>query len=100
MKTKLTSLLLLFACYGLFAQTSKAPSKDELIKALNECATYTSTILLDEEGKSRCDYNTIERKWYPYEEPWHTGQLIFGLLEAYKVTKNKETLCSAWLWKE
>lgn len=34
----------------------------------------------------------INGKWYPYEEPWHTGQLILGLLEAYRVTGDAEVL--------
>lgn len=66
-----------------------------LIKALDECTSYATNVLLDEEGKSRCDYNVIEGKWYPYEEPWHTGQVILGLLEAYKVTGNMDALAAA-----
>jgi len=92
--TFLSVLCLAFACASI-AQTKTTPSKAELEKALNECTTYAATILLDEEGKSRCDYNTIEGKWYPYEEPWHTGQVILGLLEAYKVTGNQEALAAA-----
>ena len=94
MKTKLFSVLLFISCI-LNAQIVKQPTKAELIKALNECTLYATNVLLDEEGKSRCDYNVIEGKWYPYEEPWHTGQVILGLLEAYKVTGNKEALAAA-----
>ncbi|EKU87807.1 beta-L-arabinofuranosidase domain-containing protein [Bacteroides oleiciplenus] len=98
MKAKLFSLLLISCvCVGcvLNAQVVKQPTKVELIKALDECTSYATKVLLDEEGKSRCDYNVIEGKWYPYEEPWHTGQVILGLLEAYKVTGNKDALAAA-----
>lgn len=98
MKAKLFSLLLISCvCVScvLNAQVVKQPTKVELIKALDECTSHATKVLLDEEGKSRCDYNVIEGKWYPYEEPWHTGQVILGLLEAYKVTGNKDALAAA-----
>lgn len=75
-----------------FAQT---PTPQELLDALQDCSYYTRNILLDEQGKSRCDYNIIQGKWYPYEEPWHTGQIILGLLQSYEVTGNKEDLEAA-----
>ncbi|MDR1632971.1 MAG: hypothetical protein LBR97_08900 [Dysgonamonadaceae bacterium] len=74
---------------------AQTPEADELLKAINECIDYASNVLLDDDGKSRCDYNTIDGKWYPYEEPWHTGQLILGLLEGYKVSGNKRALAAA-----
>ncbi|HEU4554784.1 MAG TPA: glycoside hydrolase family 88 protein [Chitinophaga sp.] len=69
--------------------------KAEIITAINETAGYVSNVLLDEEGKSRCDYNLTEGKWYPYEVPWHTGQAVYALLEAYKVTNNPAYLDAA-----
>lgn len=77
-----------------FAQ-EKNTLQDEVLQALKDAANYTVNVLLDEEGKSRCDYNMTEAKWYPYEEPWHTGQLIYGLIEAYRVTKEKKYLEAA-----
>ena len=71
------------------------PSKEEVLTALNGCATYATDVLLDEEGKSRCDYNMILGEWFPYEEPWHTGQIILGLLDSYKVTGNQKYLDAA-----
>lgn len=67
----------------------------EIVSVLTECADYSADILLDEEGKSRCDYNLIEGKWYAYEPPWHTGQVINGLVETYKITKNEKYLYHA-----
>lgn len=94
MKKKLIFLLSIVAWCQAHAQTV-TPPKAELLKAMNECTTYAIDVLLDEQGKSRCDYNVIEGKWYPYEEPWHTGQVILGLLESYKVTGNKAALNAA-----
>ncbi|MFA8342481.1 MAG: beta-L-arabinofuranosidase domain-containing protein [Rhodothermaceae bacterium] len=79
---------------GLLAQKNNV-SKEEVLKALNGGARYAIDAILDDEYKSRCDYNVTEGKWYDYETPWHTGQIIYGLLEAYKVTGNKEYLETA-----
>jgi rhamnogalacturonyl hydrolase YesR len=76
------------------AQT-KAPSREELLVALNDGAKYASQVLLDENGKSRCDYSLLDGKWFDYEPAWHTGQIINGLVEAYKVTKNEQYLSAA-----
>lgn len=62
--------------------------KSEVLKAINETSNYACTVLLNKDGESRCDYNLIEGKWYPYEPPWHTGQIINALVDAYKVTKD------------
>jgi hypothetical protein len=69
--------------------------KSQILQAIQDGADYACDILLDENGKSRCDYNVLEGKWYEYEPPWHTGQIIYGLLEAYQVTKNQKYLDSA-----
>lgn len=69
--------------------------KDQILEVMNDGANYTCDVLLDENGKSRCDYNMIEGKWYDYEPPWHTGQLIYALVEAYQITKNEKYLKAA-----
>lgn len=88
MKKPILTLLLAASMAGAAAQ----PSKEAVRRAIDECAAYAVGVLLDENGKSRCDYNLTLGEWYPYEEPWHTGQLVLGLLEAYKATGNR-----AWL---
>lgn len=88
-------LLLLVFISASLCSAGQTPARGELLNAINECTTYATRVLLDQDGKSRCDYNTIDGKWYPYEEPWHTGQLILGLLESYQVTGNAEALSSA-----
>lgn len=69
--------------------------KEEVTLAINEMAKCVAGVILDKEGKSRCDYNMTEGKWYPYEVPWHTGQAIYALLAAYKETGNKDYLAAA-----
>lgn len=78
----------------LHAQYSEA-TKADFEKALVECADYVSTVVLDDEGKSRCDYNMTEGVWYPYEIPWHTGQAILGLLSAFEITQDSTYLKKA-----
>lgn len=72
-----------------------ASQPDRVLAALQDGAHYAAAVLLDEEGKSRCDYNLTEGRWYPYEEPWHTGQVIYGLLEAHRVTGEESYLKAA-----
>lgn len=67
-------------------------ARPDVMKAINETATYIANTLIDEKGRSRCDYNLTEGKWYDYEVPWHTGQAIYALLGAYKKTNNKHYL--------
>lgn len=92
MKTRITLFLLAFLSISAFGQT---PTAAELLKAIDECSAYAANVMLDIDGKSRCDYNVIKGEWYPYEEPWHTGQIILGLLDSYKITGNKKTLAAA-----
>jgi hypothetical protein len=77
------------------SQSLDAERKDKIVDAINDAATYISDVLLDENGVSRCDYNMTEGKWYPYEPPWHTGQAIYALTEAYRITGNDKYLDAA-----
>ncbi|HEY4154418.1 MAG TPA: hypothetical protein VGM24_03305 [Puia sp.] len=86
------ALWLLMPCPGgLHAQVKK----EDITRAINETARYVADVILDQEGKSRCDYNVMEGKWYPYEVPWHTGQAVNALLAAYKQTGDKYYLDAA-----
>ena len=69
--------------------------QEKILAAIHDGANYAADILLDETGKSRCDYNLLQGKWYEYEAPWHTGQLILGLLRAHDVTQNGKYLDAA-----
>ena len=76
-------------------QVSEFGRYTDVRRALEELGNYAAHTLLDEEGKSRCDYNMTLGEWFPYEEPWHTGQLINGLLEAHRVTGRADFLSAA-----
>ena len=76
-------------------QAHSQVKREDLAVAINESAAYIANVLLDDEGKSRCDYNLTEGKWYPYEVPWHTGQAVYALLAAYKATGNDAYLKAA-----
>ncbi len=69
--------------------------KTQIQQAMIDGANYAMNVLLDEEGKSRCDYNIIKGEWVEYEPPWHTGQIIYALLETYRLTGNEEYLDAA-----
>ncbi len=77
------------------AVNSQEDLQFRILSAIHDGANYAADVLLDENGKSRCDYNLLQGKWYEYEAPWHTGQLIFGLLRAYDVTHNGKYLDAA-----
>jgi rhamnogalacturonyl hydrolase YesR len=88
-----------FLSFGLAAicgiQATAQATEQEALAAVGGMARYISTEVLDTQGKSRCDYNMIEGKWYPYEVPWHTGQAVLALLRAYELTGNTAYLSSA-----
>ncbi|HTR81345.1 MAG TPA: glycoside hydrolase family 88 protein [Bacteroidota bacterium] len=94
---RVMSFVLTFLIVATNAATSQEnyPSKDEVMQALQDHANYTCNVLLDENGKSRCDYSLLDGKWFDYEPAWHTGQLIYGLVEAYKLTKDERYLAAA-----
>jgi len=91
MKVYFLFLILLLLPHQIFSQVSKT----EVLQALIDGAEYSVNVLLDEDGKSKCDYNLTEGKWYEYEPPWHTGQIIYGLIETYRVTGEKKYLEAA-----
>jgi len=95
-KKLLTVVFLIVLSSNMFyAQERDLLLKQEILTALNQLAYSAETTILDEEGRSKCDYNVIEGKWYPYEPAWHTGQIINGLVDAYKVTGNDDYLEAA-----
>jgi len=67
----------------------------EVKQALRETADYVANVLINEEGYSRCDYNLTEGVWYDYEPPWHTGQAIYALTEAFRITGEQKYLATA-----
>jgi len=90
------SLLLFLIPVFSYCAGDEGPEKEKrVLKALNETAGYISNVLINEQGFSRCDYNIPEGKWYDYEPPWHTGQAIYALLEAYQITGDESYMSKA-----
>ena len=93
--TKFLAAFLLIPMVSFCINKNADPEKDKLVKMIGETATYLSDVLIDENGVSQCDYNLTEGKWYPYEPAWHTGQAIYGLVEAYRITGKQKFLEAA-----
>lgn len=45
---------------GTVKAQSPLPGKTEILEAIEGCTTYATNVLLDESGKSRCDYNMVQ----------------------------------------
>lgn len=78
----------------LFIQTpSRGQTQDDLKlqieSAIRAGSDYASNVLLDENGKSRCEYSILEGRWQDYEPAWHTGQIIYALTRAFDITGKK-----------
>ena len=69
--------------------------KSKIQKSLSLGIKHASGVCLDENGKSRGDYELVSGEWKDYESAWHTGQIIKGLLDAYEVTNNEIALNNA-----
>jgi uncharacterized protein YyaL (SSP411 family) len=91
------AFLVMIPVLGLCAEDEKKLKEKEVLQALRETADYVSDVLINEQGVSRCDYNIPEGKWYEYEPPWHTGQAIYALLEAHRLTGEQKYLDKAIL---
>lgn len=96
-------ILRLFAFATLTATLAATPAADPdplrecLREAIDAGADYAANVLLDAQGQSRCDYNIPTGQWSPYEPAWHTGQVIYGLVEAYQITRYPRHLEKAML---
>jgi len=76
-------------------RSNEHSQEEKILEAIVQTADYLNNTIINEDGVSRCDYNMIEGVWYPYEPPWHTGQAIYALCEAYRKTDNQEYLETA-----
>lgn len=90
-----SAIICLFSALLIFNNIQAQPKKEDVLTAIRSCATYIADVILDSTGRSRCDYNLTEGKWFDYEVPWHTGQAVYSLLAAYKVTNNTAYLNAA-----
>lgn len=94
-QTKQTLLAAAMLVLAILPDVRAQVKKQDALKAINQMSTFVSNVMIDPQGKSRCDYNLTEGKWYPYEVPWHTGQAVYAMLAAYKQTKNPVWLATA-----
>lgn len=92
---KVITGLILGVCLNASNPVFSQVKKEEIVTAIDQTANCLVKVILDEQGKSRCDYNLTEGKWYPYEVPWHTGQAINALLAGYKIRGNADWLAAA-----
>jgi uncharacterized protein YyaL (SSP411 family) len=88
-------LLGILFCTPAAAQNNPVPSGKDILGAIASCSDYMVDVLLDKNGKSRCDYQMLNGTWNDYEPPWHTGQIIYALVEAYKATGTLKYLDAA-----
>ena len=79
----------------LSAQKDSPPNQAEIVSAVKDGTKYITEVLLDDQGKSKCEYDMLNGKWRDYEPAWHTGQLIYALTESYHLLKDPETLTVA-----
>lgn len=91
MNKSLALVLLLWAA-PLAAQPVPAT---EVRAAVAEIADAIDTVLLDDQGRARGDYDWQSGTWREYEVAWHTGQAIKGLLWAHRVTGEPRYLARA-----
>jgi rhamnogalacturonyl hydrolase YesR len=91
------SIILLFIRFTFItAVDAQEVEKLENIKnKINAGSKYMADVLLDENGKSKCEYSIIDGVWADYEPAWHTGQLIYALSRAHDITNNASYLESA-----
>ncbi len=68
---------------------------ENIVNSIQSGSRYMMEVLLDKNGKSKCDYSIIDGTWFDYEPAWHTGQLIYSLLRAYEITGDRNYLDAA-----
>ncbi len=77
------------------SQPGSGEREQQVLQAIRETSDYISSVLINDQGYSRCDYNLTEGVWYDYEPPWHTGQAIYALTDAYRITGEERYLETA-----
>ena len=87
--------LILLLLLSPFTQAQNQEKLKSIVEGINSGSKYMAEVLLDKNGKSRCEYSMIDGVWVDYEPAWHTGQIILALSRAHDVTKNEGYLESA-----
>jgi beta-glucuronidase len=63
--------------------------------AMQELANYAAHTAIGSDGRARGDYDLLSNEYQAYESTWHTGQLIFGLVEADRISGDAKYLAAA-----
>lgn len=71
------------------------PPEVALETALAGLADHAAQVLMTEEGRGRADYDIVAARWHSYEDHWHTGQLVWALLEAGAVLDRSDLVAAA-----
>lgn len=71
------------------------PGETEVEAALSSLADHAAQVLMTEEGRGRADYDMVAARWHSYEDHWHTGQLVWALLEAGAVLDRPDLVAIA-----
>lgn len=98
----LAATLMLASCTTLPASpdglSTQSTPQNHLARAeqvLALAGAYSRDVLTQPSGMVRADYDLVSGTWKDYEPHWHTGQLILGLIEAWRITGDDTLLESA-----
>lgn len=96
---RIVSVFLIFTMLTSYAQDRKFLMDDsyesQIKESLKTATNHSISAMLTAEGEAKGNYRWLEGQWQTYESAWHTGQAIFGLLEAYSITRDKRALEAA-----
>lgn len=71
------------------------PREKAVEVALTDLADHAADVLMTKEGRGRADYDMVAVRWHSYEDHWHTGQLVWALLEAGAVLDRPDLVAAA-----
>ena len=94
-KSLIKTLILFLLVFPLTNSFGQSTNSQTIVNAIKDLAIYSRDILLDEEGKARGDYYITDGTWSPYEPAWHTGQIIYSLVDAFQLTGDSSFLKAA-----
>lgn len=92
---KFILVLSLLAGFPVILQAQLQSKLKEIEAAINSGSRYMTNVLLDKNGKSKCEYSIIDGTWVDYEPAWHTGQIIYALTRANDITQNQAYIDAA-----
>lgn len=76
---------------------ARSPREVIVAQALSEISRFSADVLMTDGGVGLSDYDLVGNEWLIYETHWHTGQLIWGLLEAGQALERPDLISRAEL---